>query len=112
MIKVRSRINRTPSFGARKFSAVFAGLLAGAFIGEGAAVAAPPIGTYGGGAYGMSANAKAGPVATSLGRAAGLGCPCDGTRGQVKKRTADSISAGPGGLALKAGPGSDTRLRT
>src|SRR5438270_478349 len=112
MIKVRSRINRTPSFGARKFSTVFAGLLAGAFIGAGAAVAAPPIGTYGGGAYGMSANARAGPVATSLGRAAGLGCPCDGTGDQVKKRTADSISAGTGGLVLKAGSVSDTVFTT
>jgi hypothetical protein len=58
-------------------------------------------GAFKGNAYGTYANAQAGPVATELGRAALIPCPCQGTGGKTLSNTVDSLSVG-GGKVLTA----------
>lgn len=59
-------------------------------------------GSFRGGAYGTYANAKAGPVAATLGRSAVQPCPCRGTDGKTLSNTVESLSAGENGRVLKA----------
>src|SRR5690349_8058152 len=59
-------------------------------------------GSFHGNAYGTAANAKAGPVAASLGRNAFLPCPCRGTNGQTLTNTIDHLAAGDNGDVLTA----------
>ncbi len=81
---------------------IVASLVAGVIAWSGWASAAPPTGAFGGSAYGVDANPKAGPTTTNLSRVANISCPCDGTGGETKRRESDSLSAGPGGTVLKA----------
>jgi hypothetical protein len=64
------------------------------------ASAAHPVGTFRGSVYGAAGNAKAGPAAATLGRAAVIGCPCQGTGGKVVSNRVTSISAGQNGKVL------------
>jgi hypothetical protein len=59
-------------------------------------------GSFRGNAYATFANAKAGPVATQLGRSAFQPCPCQGTGGKTLSNTVDSVEAGEDGKVLKA----------
>ncbi|MCL6439572.1 MAG: hypothetical protein K6T51_13270 [Rubrobacteraceae bacterium] len=60
-------------------------------------------GSFQGNAYATYANAKAGPVATSLGRSAFIPCPCNGTNGKTLSNTVDSVKAPANGRVLSAG---------
>src|SRR5207237_10266 len=73
-----------------------AGLIA-ACAHAGPGMAAAPNGTFLGDAYGTTANAAAGPIAASLAHVAEIGCACDGTNGQLRRRRVDSLAVGPGG---------------
>jgi hypothetical protein len=92
--------------GRRRFVALVAGALAGLAVALGAgaapASAAGLKGSFHGNAYGTAANAKAGPVAATLGRNAFLPCPCRGTNGKVLSNTIENLAAGDGGKVLKA----------
>src|ERR1700759_1416584 len=59
-------------------------------------------GVFRGNAYATFANAKAGPVAASLGRSAFVSCTCTGTNGQTQSNEVASISAGYNGNVLIA----------
>ena len=71
----------------------------GASQGEAAALLK---GSFRGNAYATFANAKAGPVATQLGRSAFQPCPCRGTGGKTLSNTVNSISTADNGRVLKA----------
>jgi hypothetical protein len=92
--------------GRRGFLALVAGTLAGLAVALGAgaapAAAAGLKGTFHGNAYGTAANAKAGQVATELGRNAFLPCPCRGTNGKVLTNTIENLAAGDSGKVLEA----------
>jgi hypothetical protein len=62
-----------------------------------AARAADLEGSFRGGAFAVSANAKVGPIDVVLGRAASQSCPCEGTNGKVRTNVVEGLSAGPGG---------------
>jgi hypothetical protein len=68
---------------------------AGVFAGP-ASAAGPLPGTFTGAAWGNRANAAAGPIATKLGRAAYLPCPCLGTAGKVISATQSDVDTGDG----------------
>lgn len=77
----------------RTLAALTVGLLAlGAMPADGLAQAKLP-GAFRGEAYGSFANAKAGSVATTLGRSAYLPCPCKGTNGKTLTNKVTSVSA-------------------
>ncbi len=59
-------------------------------------------GSFLGDAFATFANAKAGPIATELGRSALQPCPCEGTNGQTLSNTVDTIKAGDNGDVLTA----------
>ena len=92
--------------GRRGFLALVAGTLAGLVVALGAgaapAAAAGLKGSFHGNAYGTAANAKAGQVATELGRNAFLPCPCRGTNGKVLTNTIENLAAGDSGKVLEA----------
>ena len=75
---------------------VVTALIAGALpLAAGTASAATQLqGSFRGHAYGSFANAKAGKVATTLGRSAFIPCPCNGTGGEVRSETVDSVKSG------------------
>lgn len=66
------------------------------------ALAASPPGSFNGEAYGTFTTAVAGPIAATLGKTAYLPCPCQGTNGQTRTNTINSLSAGIGGNVLTA----------
>jgi hypothetical protein len=59
-------------------------------------------GSFDGHGYGTFANAKAGPVATELGRSAFVPLGCAGTGGETRSNVIDSLEAGDDGRVLRA----------
>src|SRR4051794_41736663 len=86
----------------RGFLALVAGLAVALGAGAAPAAAAGLKGSFHGNAYGTAANAKAGQVATELGRNAFLPCPCRGTNGKVLTNTIENLAAGDSGKVLEA----------
>jgi hypothetical protein len=60
-------------------------------------------GSFRGHAWATFANAKAGPVATTLGRSAFQPCPCKGTNGKTLSNTITSVATTDEGRTFKAG---------
>jgi hypothetical protein len=59
-----------------------------------AAAETPLKGQFSGAAWGNRANAKAGDLATRLGRAAYQPCPCHGTGGRIRSNSVNNVDAG------------------
>jgi hypothetical protein len=73
-------------------------LLSAVVLGFGALVAAPSAseaavnGAFKGDAYGVNATGVVGPIGVGLGKISYIPCPCNGTKGQVRTATVNSLN--------------------